>query len=301
MGKRRSKDEGQPSKAVPEEAAKPKPTVAPECPAAYIELIGLLMQRADVTAWLYDAPKDTLYFRSPKDNLTHKFKDLRMSSASEEWQFLWHGETAGTADAHAPFWHEEAVYRLTYRYVPAAGETYVVGIAEDITEVHAAAMRLKESAALSGSETIGARIEAELALLRPREKGVLFALEIDGLAEMATQQAREASIRVMEDTLRAEFRGNDIFGRLEREGRYIVFFCGSLSIDVVERRAQHFLDEYQRRALDTSLTATCSLGIAVTGDARADAGALISASNAALNEAILRGSHHYRMFDGNRY
>ncbi len=228
-----------------------------------------------------------------------------MSSVAEEWAFLWHGDLSGSADVHTPFGHEEAVYRLAYRRTVGKDGIYAAGIAEDITEAHAAAARLKdgtghpEQAGISGDEAIRLRVEAELALLHPGEKGVLFAVGIDSFEELEGKQ--EACVRVMENTLHAEFRGNDIFGRLSRKGRYIVFFCGSLSIDVVERRAQHFLDEFQRQALDTSINATCSLGIAVAGGAKPSAETLNSAASFALDEALVRGTHHYRMFDSNRY
>ena len=111
---------------------------------------------------------------------------------------------------------------------------------------------------------------------------------------------RISALKLWKLRFRAEFRDTDIFGLLPN-ARFIVFFRGALSIDVVEERAQRFLDEFSRRAIDSSLPISCSIGIAVTGSEQTLAKQLISYAGQVLDEIVVRGANRYRMFESEKY
>ena len=98
MGKRREKAAEMPSivkvaKKTPEEPKTGKATEGIK--DALVELIRLLIHRADVIAWLYDGSADMLYFRSPEDDFLRRAKDFSVSSWEDSWAFLWHGDMSG--------------------------------------------------------------------------------------------------------------------------------------------------------------------------------------------------------------
>ncbi len=260
------------------------------------ELIELLARRARVIAWMYDAKTDCLSYCMPQqDQGFLQEKGLKDSETAKEWKFLWEGMTKGCVDAHAPGRLNGSLYRLTYTRL---GQDGAVGFAEELLP--------KEDGPLQGLrvdlKTLAARINAELVLLRSREKGVLFTAEIDGYGkgELANPHQKDKCFNAMETALRAEFRDTDILGAVS-ESRFVVFFHGVLSIDVVERRAQRFLDEFSRRALDISLPASCSIGIAVAGNELDTAEAMLDAAGKALDDVIARGANHYRMYESEKY
>ena len=260
------------------------------------ELIELLARRARVIAWMYDVKTDCLSYCLPQQEQGFlKEKGIRESTRAEEWRFLWEGPLKGCVDVHAPGRSGGSVYRLTYTRLGSDG---VVGFAEEISsKAEEASHGLRVDV-----KSLEVRIDAELILLREREKGVLFAVEIDGYGkgELTSQRQKEKCFIAMETALHAEFRDTDILGALS-DARFIVFFHGVLSIDVVERRAQRFLDEFARRALDSSLPASCSIGIAVANGELLRARDLIDAAGEALDGVIAHGANHYRMYESEKY
>lgn len=249
------------------------------------ELIAILARRAGVIAWAYDARTDCLAYWSPQKTELSRIEGARKSGIASEWQFLWEEKATGCVDVHAPEKKDDSLFRLTFKRLERGRG--VVGFAEPLSS--------SESALIS-------RIDADMLLLRAREKGVMFALGIDGFGKgvLANENLKSKCFEIMEATMRAEFRDSDIFGLLQ-DARYIVFFRGVLSIDVVEQRAQHFLDEFSRRAFDNSMPISCSIGIAVTGKEQASAKQLIASAGQALDEASSRGTSRYRMYESERY
>ncbi len=257
------------------------------------ELIGLLARRAGVIAWTYDAKEDCLTYCLPNESVFSQVSGLKNGSATFDWSFLRDGTASGFVDVRETPWQEDGAFRVTYLRV--SGD--FVGFAEKLTIGNFnSVMAINENALVS-------RIDADLFLLRAREKGVLFAMEATGANRRGVQPKERQGklyVDILEQAIKEEFRGRDIFGRVS-DMRYIVFFRGELPIDVVERRAQHFLDEFSRRALDSSITASCTIGIAVTGGDRTAAKDLIEAASQALEEAMARGANHYRMYENDRY
>ena len=260
------------------------------------ELIELLARRARVIAWMYDVKTDCLSYCMPQQEQGFlQERGIKESKTAKEWNFLWEGPPKGCVDAHAPGRMNGALFRLTYTRL---GRDGVVGFAEELSP--------QDGGTSQGLrvdlKTLAARINAELVLLRAREKGVLFAAEIDGYGkgELANASQQDKSFGAMETSLRAEFRDSDILGAIS-DSRFIVFFRGALSIDVVERRAQRFLDEFARRSLDMSLPASCSIGIAVAGGELDTAEALLDAAGKALDDVVARGANHYRMYESEKY
>ncbi|MBO4852901.1 MAG: diguanylate cyclase [Schwartzia sp.] len=260
------------------------------------ELIELLARRARVIAWMYDVKTDCLSYCMPQQEQGFlQERGIKESKTAKEWNFLWEGPSKGCVDVHAPGRLNGALFRLTYTRL---GQDGVVGFAEELSP--------KDGETPQGLrvdlKTLAARINAELVLLRAREKGVLFAAEIDGYGkgELANSSWKDKCFSAMETVLHAEFRDTDILGAIT-DTRFIVFFRGALSIDVVERRAQRFLDEFARRALDMSLPASCSIGIAVAGNELGTAEELIDAAGKALGDVVARGANHYRMYEGEKY
>ena len=258
------------------------------------ELIGLLARRAGVVAWEYDAEEDCLVYCLPSETTFFRVRGFQAEKESEAWSFLWGKAASGFVDVRKTPWRDDMGFRLTYLRAGKSGD--VVGFAEEL------ASGIGGDAQTIDAEALFARMGADLVLLRGREKGVLFAMEATKAGRVVSSKAvqEQAFIDLLEQTIRAEFRGRDIFGRIS-ETRYLVFFRGELPIDVVERRAQHFLDEFSRRALDSTIAACCTIGIAVTGSGHSSAQELVSAAEQALNEAIARGANHYRMYENERY
>lgn len=262
------------------------------------ELISILARRAHVIAWAYDARTDCLAYWLPQNMDFSQIEDVKKSEAASEWQFLWEAQTTGCVDVHAPEKKDGTLFRLTYKRLER--DRGVVGFAEPLSAPKGAeAIRGK---AICDESALTARIDADMLLLRTREKGVMFALGIDGFGKgnLASASQKNKCYEIMEATMRAEFRDSDIIGLLS-DTRFIVFFRGALSIDIVEQRAQRFLDEFSRRALDNSLSITCSIGIAVTGKEQVSAKQLIAFAGRALDEMALRGSNRYRMFESEKY
>ncbi len=259
------------------------------------ELVGLLVRRAGVTAWNYDAKEDCLTYCRPNELTCIQVNELKKGKAFPEWDFLWGGMVSGFADVHDTPWQKGGMYRLTYLRVGDSKD--VVGVADKIDDFLGAEF-------LPGVdlERLASRIDAEMLLLRPREKGVLFVLEA-GMNKTAANTAENQNLPqadLLEQTVRSEFRGQDVLSRISNT-RYLVFFKGELPIDVIEHRAQVFLDEFGRRAMDSKISTTCSIGIAVTGGSLTSAKALITAAEEALDEVIERGANHYRMYENDRY
>lgn len=262
------------------------------------ELISILARRAHVIAWAYDARTDCLVYWSPQKTDSSQIESVKKSDIASEWQFLWDEQATGCVDVHAPEKRDGALFRLTYRRLER--ERGVIGFAEPLSVSKGAAAI--QGRAICDKNALIARIDADLLLLRTREKGVMFALGIDGFGKgnLAGTSQKSKCYEIIEATMRAEFRDSDIIGLLS-DSRFIVFFRGSLSIDVVEYRAQRFLDEFSRRALDNSLQITCSIGIAVTGREQTSSKQLIDCAVQALDEATSRGVNRYRMFEGEKY
>ena len=264
----------------------------------YNELIGILARHARIIAWIYDAQTDCLTYWLPQTVNALRINDIKNTEAADEWHFLWEGQPSGSLDVHAPERKDGALFRLTYKRLE--DNTGVVGVADVISARQGANAR--NGGAICDEGVLAARINADMLLLQQREKGVLFAIKIDGLGknELANESQEEKCIEILIASIHAEFRDTDIFGTLPDE-RFFVFFRGALSIDVLERRAQHFLDEFSRRALDSMITASCTIGIAVTGGAHSAAKDLIAAASQALDEAMARGVNHYRMYENEKY
>ena len=262
------------------------------------ELISILARRAHVIAWTYDARTDCLAYWLPQKPDSSQIEGVKKSDIASEWRFLWDEQTTGCVDVHAPEKRNGDLFRLTYRRLER--EKGVVGFAEPLSASKGAATI--RGRAICDEGALIAQIDADMLLLHTREKGVMFALGIDGIdkGNLAGTSQKSKCYEIMEATMRAEFRDSDIFGLLS-DSRFIVFFRGSLSIDVVEHRAQRFLDEFSRRALDNSLQISCSIGIAVTGREHTSASQLIDCAGQALDEATTRGVNRYRMFESERY
>lgn len=261
-------------------------------------LIGILARRARVIAWTWDAGKDCLTYWLPQKADPLRIEGIRNSDAAAEWRFLWEGQEAGCIDVHEPENRNGVLLRLTYRRLEEGKE--VVGFAEVLSKSKEA--KANRGGLICSESALIARINADMMMLHAQEKGVLFAIGIDGLGQgdLASESQKEKCIEIMLAAIRAEFRDIDIFGFLS-ETRFFVFFRGVLSIDVLERRAQHFLDEFSRRVLDSPITASCTIGIAVTGGDRTTAKELMAAAGKALDEAMVRGASHYRMFESEKY
>lgn len=260
------------------------------------ELVGLLVRRAGVTAWTYEAQKDCLTYCRSNELACLNVSGFKDEKTAAEWAFLWSGKASGFVDVHDTPWQKDGNFRLTYLRVGDSED--VVGIADKLNG--------EMDYDLLSNINLGKltmRIDAEIMLLHPREKGVLFVMEAAGTTAKKTTEKENQSltyIDVLEQTIRSEFRGQDILNRLSTT-RHLVFFRGELPIDVIEHRAQMFLDEYARRAMDLMIPTVCSIGIAVTGKELTSAEELIAAAGQALDAAIDRGSNHYRMYESNRY
>ena len=94
------------------------------------ELVGLLVQRAGVTAWTYEAHRDCLTYCRSNESDFLEASGFKKGTAAKEWEFLWNGKPSGFADVHDTPWQKGGNFRMTYLRV--GGDGNVVGLAEEL-------------------------------------------------------------------------------------------------------------------------------------------------------------------------
>ena len=139
--------------------------------------------------------------------------------------------------------------------------------------------------------------------LRTNEKGVLFVVGIDAFQEIMDELGKSAYdnyLSMLSEVLHADVRTMDILGKLDDQSVGI-FISGCISIDIVEKRAQHLLDLFLRVQLKDFHPVTFSMGIAIRGTSntinRLSFDKMANQAREAMCSARNFGPNRYRMYD----
>ena len=151
-------------------------------------------------------------------------------------------------------------------------------------------------------EQLAQRVDSQLKSLVPGEKGVMFLLSITNFRQRADVEPKMANfyLRSVAEAIRSDFRGEDILGRV-RENVFLIFICGSTSIDVIERRAQRIIDICQRVPMFGGQTPLCNVGATASGSNRQQFSVMLKQAEVALAAAKGRGDNQYRLFEEEKY
>ena len=216
----------------------------------------------------------------------------------------------GQRDVSMALWNKPPRwYRVSWQRLTHEGETVILGCVADVHDEKVAHQHLLATLSRdslthlydgpSAKELISEGIEN----LQPGEKGVVLLLNLDDfhlINEAAGKAGGDSCLRSVAEQLSKDFRDNDIFGRLEGD-TFAIYFRGTFSIDVIERRAQHIVDVFMNIGTGTVRTLTCSIGVAVVSSRREDFATVMKKAELALKEAKKRGKNRYRMYDGERF
>ncbi len=186
------------------------------------------------------------------------------------------------------------------------GEIYaIVGLMEDIhdssrmlerQEVH---LKRDPQTRLFDYEGLELLVNRQMLELTRGEKGVLFVVGIDHyqkLQEMFGDAVCNGYIGTLSDSVRADFRGVDIFGRINAS-EIAVFISGRISIDIIEKRAQRILDLFLHVQPQEKILASFSMGIAVSGASSEKFSRMVEEAEEAMLSARRFGPNRCRMYD----
>ena len=202
----------------------------------------------------------------------------------------------------SPLWR-----RTSYRSLAMEnGEVYaIVGFMENI---HDAARRMEQQEArlkrdpktrLFDRDGLELLVNHQLMELSHGEKGVLFIVSIDDYEELCRtlgEAACNSYIAALSNSVRTDFRGVDVFGRLNRD-EVVIFISGRVSIDIIEKRAQRILDLFLRVQPQDHEPVSFSMGISVTGSTKQSFEHMVKEADEAMLSARKFGPNRCRMYD----
>ncbi len=202
----------------------------------------------------------------------------------------------------SPLWR-----RTSYRSLTAEdGKIYaVVGLMEDLhdaahmMERQEAQLKRDPQTRLFDRDGLELLVNHQLMELSRGEKGVLFIVGIDnyeGLAEALGEPSCNGYIGTLSDSVRADFRGVDVFGRVHVD-EVAVFISGRISIDIIEKRAQRILDLFLRVQPQDYGQVSFSMGISVTGSPAETFSHMVEEAEEAMLSARRFGPNRCRMYD----
>ena len=202
----------------------------------------------------------------------------------------------------SPLWR-----RTSYRSMATAdGKVYaVVGLLEDLQnttrmlERQEANLKRDPQTRLFDRDVLELLVNHQLMELSRGEKGVLFVVGIDNyesLYEALGESACNGYIGTLSDSVRADFRGVDVFGRVNEE-EVAVFISGRISIDIIEKRAQRILDLFLRVQPQDYASISFSMGISVTGSSSMTFSRMVQEAEEAMLSARRFGPNRCRMYD----
>ena len=287
-------------------------------------LLRMILEKTDMVAYRYDVAKDetTLWQAAPDEemkevhhqNFRTYFIEEVLADASRQEDVIEHLEDAcrrvrddtveycvKTSDG-TPLWR-----RTSYRSLAMEnGEVYaIVGFMENI---HDAARRMEQQEArlkrdpktrLFDRDGLELLVNHQLMELSHGEKGVLFIVSIDDYEELCRtlgEAACNSYIAALSNSVRTDFRGVDVFGRLNRD-EVVIFISGRVSIDIIEKRAQRILDLFLRVQPQDHEPVSFSMGISVTGSTKQSFEHMVKEADEAMLSARKFGPNRCRMYD----
>ena len=284
----------------------------------------VFLERTNVVAYRYDVAKDetTLWYAAPgeemkverRQNFYDYFANKVLADPDQREDVLARLKEAcrrvrddiveyrvKTPDG-SPLWR-----RSSYRSLATAdGKVYaVVGLLEDLQnttrmlERQEANLKRDPQTRLFDRDVLELLVNHQLMELSRGEKGVLFVVGIDNyesLYEALGESACNGYIGTLSDSVRADFRGVDVFGRVNEE-EVAVFISGRISIDIIEKRAQRILDLFLRVQPQDYASISFSMGISVTGSSSMTFSRMVQEAEEAMLSARRFGPNRCRMYD----
>ncbi len=295
----------------------------------------MMLEKTGVTLFIFDLQEDTFYYRQVLPDGTRYARKVRTFHAVLErmarQEGTEHSEMAkellqamqksrsGEMESHSNlFTAMPHLYRMSYRSLSGdTGKVYaIIGFSQQVDGVlvtgpsEAEEDRQEKKSAMSAPEMYGAATGVQLELkvnqalraMQPGQKGILFLLSIryPKMSDTQQEQTMVHHVRSAAEAVRADFRNEDILGQVQ-DNAYVIFMCGNMTIDVIERRAQRMIDLCQRLPMLKLAGVSCSVGIAATSSKHQHYDAMFKQAQIALAEASRHGSNQYRLFEDEKY
>lgn len=141
-------------------------------------------------------------------------------------------------------------------------------------------------------------INEKLELLGPREKGVLFLLDIDNFKQINDKLGHLAGdnyLKGVSRSLKGAFRSDDVVGRLGGD-EFAVFIKGDVTIDLIEKYGQRLIHLFLKVPCKDDWQVTCSIGIAATGDSTMTYERLLANADEAMYRSKARGKNRFYLY-----
>jgi len=290
------------------------------------EIFNLLLERVNVVSFEYDVEADRLFYtrmQADKQIVESEivefggyladilYDDKGRRRVLQAFRDACQKPVTGQLELCAKFLEEYCWYRSSYKSLAdSLGQVYaVIGYTVNIQEEVMEREKLVESAQrdsltkLYNREMTENLVNDRLVHLEPGEKGVLFLLDIDNFKKINDEfghMAGDGFLRAVTEAIRADFRGDDVLGRVGGD-EFVIFLHGAMSIDAIEKRAQRIIDIFMRLPVEAAGGITCSMGIVATGKNSAVYAELLPKADEALYSAKNRGKNRYRMYGDDKY
>ena len=296
---------------MPQEARKDTKGREEACREA---ILRVFLEKTNVIAYRYEVAKDetTLWQAAPGE-------EMKEAHRANFYDYFTNEVLARLTDACRRIRDDVVEYRVktkdgsplwrrtSYRSLAAEdGQIYaVVGLMEDLhdtthmMERQEAQLKRDPQTRLFDREGLELLVNHQLMNLLRGEKGVLFIVGIDDyeeLCEALGESACNGYIGTLSDSVRADFRGVDVFGRVKRD-EVAVFISGRISIDIIEKRAQRILDLFLRVQPQDHAPVSFSMGISVTGLPAETFDHMVDEAEEAMLSARRFGPNRCRMYD----
>ena len=290
------------------------------------EIFNLLLEKINMMSYEYDVETDHLFYTrmTPEHEIVEKevsgfrqllenrlYVDENRQKVLEKFQTACKKPVASKMEFCAQFFEEYRWYRSCYKSrADNDGQIYaIIGYTVNIQQEVAEREQLMESAQrdpltkLYNREMTERLVNDRLTHLEPGEKGVLFLLDIDNFKKINDDfghMAGDGFLRAITEAIRADFRGDDVLGRIGGD-EFVIFLHGFVSIDAIEKRAQRIIDMFLRLPVEAAGGITCSVGIIATGKSSATYEELVPKADEALYSAKNRGKNRYRLYGEDKY
>ncbi len=285
--------------------------------------VGLLLQRFQAVIFSYSPADDTLILKTAPDTggpVTLKVSHFAASHyqvapsdleimpqllmISSHFRYMMNHSPEGVLDCAeetSGIW-----FHLYYLHrQDDSGSDLVVGFLSTAREAESSRRELNTAASrhpitkLPLTDATSALVDQAISRLSPGEKGVIFYFDLSDYPKLIREHglsAAESYIRQLADVLRTDFRSGDIIGQIA-DDRFVIFFNGYFTIDVIESRAQHLINLFRKVRTELISPVACNLGVAVTGSNGIGFSQLLPKAAHSLEIAKRRGQNRYCMFD----
>ncbi len=290
------------------------------------EIFNLLLEKINMMSYEYDVETDHLFYTrmTAEHEIVEKeiegfrqlladrlYADENRKMILRDFAAACKKPLASKVEYCARFFSEYRWYRSCYKSLADSdGHVYaLIGYTVNIQQEVAEREQLMESAQrdpltkLYNREMTERLVNDRLTHLEPGEKGVLFLLDIDNFKKINDDfghMAGDGFLRAITEAIRADFRGDDVLGRIGGD-EFVIFLHGFVSIDAIEKRAQRIIDMFLRLPVEAAGGITCSVGIIATGRSSTTYEELLPKADEALYSAKNRGKNRYRLYGEDKY